>query len=1226
MKKYIILFLYIAMIPVSAAIFTVTSPGNAGAGSFRAAAAVATGADTIEFNLAAPFRVNLNADISLTAGYTINCTNNGDGISFFEVGAFTMTIDPAITSTFTGTGTTTLTLDFASSNTSNFVKSGSGEMVLLGDGVGFLGLASVTAGQLTLGSNTAVGNRPISISDGATLALRSSVSIVNQISIDGAATATLNVDTGTGTITSSISGVNSAVDKTGAGTLTLNAVSSYTGGTTISAGVLNVAGQLASTGDVTVNGTSTFNVSNSGGFTIGTLNSASGTFINLGAITLVTSSSTDAEIAGVVQGAGGSLNKQGSSTLTLSGTNTYDTFTRLQAGQITLANNAGLGTSALQMSNTTTLALNSGISPSNNVAITGTGTVDVSSGTGTLSGIVSGGGGSLTKTGAGTLALSGVNTYDLNTTLSAGQITLSNNAGLGTSALAMATGTTLALGSGISASNTVAITGAGTVDVTTGTGTLSGVVSGGGGSLTKTGAGTLSLGGVNTYNGGTTVSTGTLAVTGSLASTGNVTVNGSSIFDINGSSGVSIGALTTAASTVVNLGNQTLTTNTASNTEAAGVIQGAGGSLIKQGSSTLTLSNTNTYDTNTTLSAGQITLSNNAGLGTSALAMATGTTLALGSGISASNNVAITGTGTVDVSSGTGTLSGVISGVGSNITKSGAGTLSLTGTNTISGVLTLNAGDCVVNGVYPGNVTTTTGTDVSGTGTIGGTLLIVSGGSVTPGNSIGTLSVDALTLNAGSTTNIEFGPSSTSLIDVTNAATIAGTLNLTQNAGSYTSTGTHEIITAGTRTGEFDAITGGLSGFTFNLTYDSTSVFLNWSQGSGSSTISTTGLTGNVLRFANYLNENATSLSDYALLANLSGTALFNALNSASPARNFSGTFVTQETMFSFSHIVNNYLRNQRFMESQESSDMAGLFDQDDKYLVSDKCAECSQYEKPNKGFSVWISGFLDFANQGAESQNVAFDFNSEGVLLGVDYDCIPNAIVGAAIGYAHSQIYQNENMGKSNIPYYIATVYGGSTYDRLYVQGAFWGAFHQNYNERNTSIANVDTTAKATINGWQIDPHLEVGYMALKPWRGLEPFVAVDWVINWEDSYKETGPGGLNMEQKAQTSSMLQTEVGVRFFQQVERQKASFGLKESVSYINRTPYGTGKVRTAIVGTPQFITLTSFSEPQNLGAVNVTMFTKIGKKRNVVFSLGYEGQFGSNYTFNEVVLKLAKSF
>lgn len=72
--------------------------------------------------------------------------------------------------------------------------------------------------------------------------------------------------------------------------------------------------------------------------------------------------------------------------------------------------------------------------------------------------------------------------------------------------------------------------------------TFSGVVEGAGGSLVKTGTGTLTLSGANTYSGGTTVNQGVLTVTGSLAS--GVTVG----------SGGTLGGSGTITGAVVNSG------------------------------------------------------------------------------------------------------------------------------------------------------------------------------------------------------------------------------------------------------------------------------------------------------------------------------------------------------------------------------------------------------------------------------------------------------------------------------------------------------------------------------------------------------------------------------------------------------------------------------------------------------------------------------------------------
>ncbi|MWC04737.1 autotransporter outer membrane beta-barrel domain-containing protein, partial [Brucella abortus] len=127
---------------------------------------------------------------------------------------------------------------------------------------------------------------------------------------------------------------------------------------------------------------------------------------------------------------------------------------------------------------------------------------------------------------------------------------------------------------------------------------LANVISGTG-SLTKNGAGTLTLSGVNSYTGGTTVSAGILTLTGDNTGGGTTTVDAGAVLQIGtgGTSGNLAGDIANNGALVVNRSDAL---------NLANAISGAG-SLMKSGAGTLTLSGANSYTGATTVSAGTLT-------------------------------------------------------------------------------------------------------------------------------------------------------------------------------------------------------------------------------------------------------------------------------------------------------------------------------------------------------------------------------------------------------------------------------------------------------------------------------------------------------------------------------------------------------------------------------------------------------------------------------------------
>jgi autotransporter-associated beta strand protein len=387
--------------------------------------------------------------------------------------------------------------------------------------------------------------------------------LADNLSVETAVTGTGNSLQISGVI--SESGGPRTLTKNGVRGLYLTGAKTFSGGVILNAGEVQFDNNLAlGTGPLTINGgalaariaarTLTNAVTVNGDFTLNSANAGGNSMtltgnVDLGnatrTITIASSANPSAFISGIISGGNPSVGliKAGGSTFNISGANTFSGDTRIAAGslQLRLTTGAPAGTSlalqnstldlnasdagnlAFQGSVGTVAATLGGLKGSRNQGLINTSSAGVALTVGnngqstTYSGVLSGTGGSLTKIGAGTLILSGANTYDGTTTITGGSLHLGDG------------------GAGGSLSALGYIQNDGNLTINQNDAVVQGVDFGGGtiggtGSFTQAGSGTTTLNLGNSYSGTTTVSAGKLVVDSQQASAGAASVaNGATL-------------------------------------------------------------------------------------------------------------------------------------------------------------------------------------------------------------------------------------------------------------------------------------------------------------------------------------------------------------------------------------------------------------------------------------------------------------------------------------------------------------------------------------------------------------------------------------------------------------------------------------------------------------------------------------------------------------------------
>ena len=285
--------------------------------------------------------------------------------------------------TLNGTGTfstdtgTSLTLGGVVSGSGGLVKTAGGTLVLSGSNT-YAGGTSVLGGELRVASDANLGAAAGGLSlSGSTLHTTADMAMNRAVTLNG--TDTFLTDAATTLTQNGVIAGGGALLKSGDGTLALGGANTYTGGTMIDAGTLQVG------------------VGGTGGSIVGNV-------VNHAALAF--DRSDQVTYADVVSG-NGSLTQRGTGTLVLTGANTYTGGTTISGGVLQLGNGGTTGGIAGDIANDGTLVFDRSDEVVFANAIAGSG------------GVV--------QAGSGNTVFNGAQTYTGATTVDAGRLTVNGS-------------------------------------------------------------------------------------------------------------------------------------------------------------------------------------------------------------------------------------------------------------------------------------------------------------------------------------------------------------------------------------------------------------------------------------------------------------------------------------------------------------------------------------------------------------------------------------------------------------------------------------------------------------------------------------------------------------------------------------------------------------------------------------------------------------------------------
>ncbi|TPW26750.1 autotransporter domain-containing protein [Martelella alba] len=571
-----------------------------------------------------------------------------------------------------------------------------------------------------------------------------------------------------------------------------------------------------------------------------------------------------------------------------------------------------------------------------------------------------------------------------------------------------------------------------------------------------------------------------------------------------------------------------------------------------------------------------------------------------------------------------GTYSGTISGSG-DIIFTGGGLVTLTGDSTdYTGASTVSNFTLHLDGNIGGTISLSGSGKLTGNGTVG-SISVDNGGTVSPGNSIGTINVAGdVSFGAGSIYEVETEPSDTTadLIVATGTATLTGGDVLHIGfTGSYAAESEYTILTAdGGVTGTFDGVTTTLAYLDPFLEYTSNSVLLR--------------LERNAVAFAEYAetpNQRATANGAESLEAGNSvydallgleaadAPAAFDALSGEIHASVKTG--MIEDSRF----IRDAALGRVRAATGSACGEPAGSVPLTAAQTAEREANGCAD-GLSTPAYGAWMQAFGGAGHVDGDGNAAKLDTNTGGFIIGGDAGFGDAGVVGFMAGYQSSSYDVDERASSADATSYQIGIYGGTSFEGFNISGGAAYAWSDIDTARTAAFTGFSDTLTGSTNGGTAQVFGEIGYEFDLGTATIEPFAGLAYVSVHTDAYSETG-GAAALAIASDTTDMTYSTLGLRgavAFDKTARLTGMLGWRHAYGTLSPTAVNAfaGGTPFTVAGVPvgEDVALVSAGVEFDLGALSTSGL------KSASLTLSYDGQFGSGVADSAAMARFSFKF